>query len=89
MLFVAMSSPRKEYWLSENLRELHVPFTMGVGGALDVVAGVSRRAPRWMQRAGLEWAYRLIQEPRRLWRRYLVSNLRFTALVLRERLARR
>ncbi len=89
MLFVAMSSPRKEYWLSENLRELHVPFAMGVGGALDVVAGVSRRAPRWMQRAGLEWAWRLLQEPRRLWRRYLVSNLRFAALVLRERLARR
>jgi N-acetylglucosaminyldiphosphoundecaprenol N-acetyl-beta-D-mannosaminyltransferase len=89
MLFVAMSSPRKEYWLSENLRELHVPFAMGVGGALDVVAGVSRRAPRWLQRVGLEWAWRLVQEPRRLGRRYLVSNLRFTALVVRERLARR
>jgi N-acetylglucosaminyldiphosphoundecaprenol N-acetyl-beta-D-mannosaminyltransferase len=89
MLFVAMSSPRKEYWLSENLPKLDVPFAMGVGGALDVVAGVSRRAPRWMQRIGLEWLYRLIQEPRRLWRRYLVSNLRFTALVVRERLSRR
>jgi len=89
LLFVAMSSPRKEYWLSENLPRLDVPFAMGVGGALDVVAGVARRAPRWMQRAGLEWAYRLAQEPRRLWRRYLVSNVRFTAMVVRERFARR
>jgi N-acetylglucosaminyldiphosphoundecaprenol N-acetyl-beta-D-mannosaminyltransferase len=90
MLFVAMSSPRKEYWLSEHLQELDVPFAMGVGGALDVVAGIARRAPRWMQRAGLEWAYRLAQEPGRLWRRYLVSNARFMALVLRDlRTARR
>jgi N-acetylglucosaminyldiphosphoundecaprenol N-acetyl-beta-D-mannosaminyltransferase len=89
LLFVAMSSPRKEYWLSEHLTALGVPFAMGVGGAFDVVAGLTRRAPRWMQRAGLEWFFRLAQEPRRLWRRYLVSNVRFARLVLRDLRSRR
>lgn len=86
VLFVAMSSPRKEYWLAEHGRALGVPVIMGVGGALDVTAGDVRRAPRWAQAVGLEWAYRIVQEPRRLWRRYLVTNTRFVALVARERL---
>jgi N-acetylglucosaminyldiphosphoundecaprenol N-acetyl-beta-D-mannosaminyltransferase len=81
ILFVAMSSPQKEYWLADNLQRLGVPLAMGVGGAVDVAAGVTRRAPVWMQRAGLEWVFRLIQEPRRLWRRYLTSNVRFLLLV--------
>jgi N-acetylglucosaminyldiphosphoundecaprenol N-acetyl-beta-D-mannosaminyltransferase len=89
LLFVAMSSPRKEYWLSEHLEALGVPLAVGVGGALDVVAGLTRRAPRWMQRSGLEWLYRLMQEPRRLWRRYLRTNVRFSLLLLRELTARR
>jgi N-acetylglucosaminyldiphosphoundecaprenol N-acetyl-beta-D-mannosaminyltransferase len=59
---------------------------MGVGGAFDVLAGVRRRAPVWMQNVGLEWLYRLAQDPRRLARRYLVGNTRFTWLVLREAL---
>ena len=89
LLFVAMSSPRKEYWLGEHAKSLGVPFSMGVGGALDVEAGVARRAPRWMQRSGLEWLFRLLQDPRRLLRRYLVGNARFAALLLRELAARR
>ncbi len=84
LLFVAMSSPRKEYWLGEHARALGVPFSMGVGGALDVEAGVARRAPRWLQRAGLEWLFRLLQDPRRLLGRYLLGNARFLALVCRE-----
>jgi N-acetylglucosaminyldiphosphoundecaprenol N-acetyl-beta-D-mannosaminyltransferase len=88
ILLVAMSSPRKEYWLAEHGPGLGVPFMMGVGGSIDVLAGVTRRAPRWMQRAGLEWLYRLIQEPRRLARRYLVTNTRFVYLVARELLTR-
>lgn len=84
MLFVGMDSPWREYWIADNVEELGVPFAMGIGGALDVSAGVIDRAPMWMQRAGLEWAHRLCQEPRRMWRRYLVGNLRFTALVLSE-----
>ncbi len=89
ILFVAISSPRKEYWLGRYARTIDVPFVMGVGGAIDVVAGITRRAPAPFQRLGLEWAYRLAQEPRRLWRRYAVTNLQFTRLlagaVLRQR----
>ena len=84
LVFVAMPSPKKEYWLAVNLAQLRVPFAMGVGGAFDVVAGLTRRAPRWMQRAGLEWFFRLLQEPRRMWRRYVVGNPTFVAIVARE-----
>jgi N-acetylglucosaminyldiphosphoundecaprenol N-acetyl-beta-D-mannosaminyltransferase len=84
VLFVAMSSPRKEYFLGEHGRSTGAPFVMGVGGSIDVMAGVTRRAPRLMQKLGLEWLFRLGQEPRRLLRRYVVTNARFMALVLRE-----
>jgi N-acetylglucosaminyldiphosphoundecaprenol N-acetyl-beta-D-mannosaminyltransferase len=87
LLFVAMPTPRKERFLAEHLDNLGVTFAMGVGGSFDVVAGVTSRAPRWMQRLGLEWAHRLLQEPRRMFRRYLVGNTRFVALTLRERFA--
>lgn len=83
-LFLAIPSPRKEYWLHEHLAELGVPFVMGVGGSFDVLAGKVRRAPVWVQRLGGEWLYRLCQEPRRMWRRYLVGNARFVALTARE-----
>ena len=93
LLFVAISSPKKEYWLAEHLPDLDVPFGMGVGGSIDVVAGLVRRAPCWMQRAGLEWLFRLVQEPRRMARRYFVSNTAFMLIlaraVVRERLVRR
>jgi N-acetylglucosaminyldiphosphoundecaprenol N-acetyl-beta-D-mannosaminyltransferase len=84
ILFVAMPSPRKEYWLAEHGAALGVPFLMGVGGSIDVLAGVTRRAPRWQQRSGLEWQYRLVQEPRRLAGRYVRTNFRFALLVARE-----
>lgn len=77
MMFVAFSSPKKEYWINKYLNELHIPFVMGVGGSFDVVAGVTDRAPKWMQDHGLEWFYRFIQEPRRLWNRYVVGNWKF------------
>ena len=85
LLFVAMGSPAQEYFLADHLDALGVPFSLGVGGSFDHVAGLSRRAPRWMQRAGLEWLHRLLSEPRRLWRRYLIGNARFAALLWRER----
>lgn len=84
ILFVAMSSPKKELFLRKWKKELQVPFVMGVGGTFDVVAGVTTRAPLWMQRAGLEWLYRLGQEPRRMWRRYLVEDMAFIWLLARE-----
>lgn len=93
ILFVAISSPKKEYWLGRYGRHIDVPFVMGVGGSIDVLSGLTQRAPRLMQRVGLEWLYRLAQEPRRLWRRYAVTNFRFALLVgqavMRRRLLRR
>jgi N-acetylglucosaminyldiphosphoundecaprenol N-acetyl-beta-D-mannosaminyltransferase len=86
ILFVALETPAKEIFLARHRDRLAVPFAMGVGGAFDVLAGVRRRAPVWMQNVGLEWLYRLAQDPRRLARRYLVGNTRFTWLVLREAL---
>lgn len=86
VLFVAMSSPHKELFLGRHGPQMGVPFVMGVGGAIDVVSGITKRAPHLMQRLGLEWLYRLLQEPRRLFRRYAVTNARFVQLVLRERL---
>jgi N-acetylglucosaminyldiphosphoundecaprenol N-acetyl-beta-D-mannosaminyltransferase len=83
LLFVAMPSPRKERFIGRWRDELDIPLCMGVGGSIDVIAGVTRRAPRPLQRLGLEWAYRLAQEPRRLLRRYLVGNWRFIMLALR------
>jgi N-acetylglucosaminyldiphosphoundecaprenol N-acetyl-beta-D-mannosaminyltransferase len=83
VLFVAMSSPKKEHFVGRHKDDLAVPFVMGVGGSFDVVAGRVSRAPLWMQRAGLEWAHRLLQEPRRMARRYAVGNTRFILLVLR------
>lgn len=79
MMFVAFSSPKKEYWVHKYLDQLGIPFVMGVGGSFDIVAGKTARAPKWMQRAGLEWFYRFIQEPRRMWRRYVIGNARFVA----------
>lgn len=84
LLFVGISSPRKELFLAAQRHRLGPLLAVGVGGAFDVVAGVTRRAPVWMQRAGLEWLYRFMQEPRRMWRRYLVGNLRFVGMVLAE-----
>jgi N-acetylglucosaminyldiphosphoundecaprenol N-acetyl-beta-D-mannosaminyltransferase len=89
LLMVGMSSPRKEFFLAEQLPKMGPVFAMGVGGSFDIWAGKTRRAPLWMQRAGLEWFYRLLQEPRRMWKRYLVGNTRFMLLVAREWLARR
>jgi N-acetylglucosaminyldiphosphoundecaprenol N-acetyl-beta-D-mannosaminyltransferase len=84
ILFLGFGSPTKEYFMKTHYRELGVPFVMGVGGTFDVFAGRVSRAPRWMQRSGLEWSYRLAQEPRRMWKRYLVGNTRFLSLVARD-----
>jgi N-acetylglucosaminyldiphosphoundecaprenol N-acetyl-beta-D-mannosaminyltransferase len=85
ILFVALETPAKELFLARNKARLAVPFVMGVGGSFDVLAGERRRAPRWMRRTGLEWLFRLLQDPRRLARRYAVGNTQFMWLVARER----
>ena len=89
LLFVAISSPLKERFLHRHRERLGVDFVMGVGGTFDVVAGVTRRAPLWMRRAGMEWCFRLFQEPRRLWRRYLVTNVIYGLLLAGARLRQR
>jgi exopolysaccharide biosynthesis WecB/TagA/CpsF family protein len=89
VLFLGMPSPAKEFWLAENLEHCGPVFGMGVGGTFDIWAGKTRRAPLWMQRIGLEWFYRLIQEPRRMSGRYLVGNARFAMILAREALSRR
>ncbi|MFC4784716.1 WecB/TagA/CpsF family glycosyltransferase [Nocardioides sp. MAHUQ-72] len=89
MLFLGMTTPKKEIFLGEHGDRLGVPVMHGVGGSFDVLAGVTRRAPRAWQRVGMEWAYRVAQEPRRLWRRYLVTNCAFIGLVVLELVHRR
>jgi len=84
MLFVAMTSPKKEKFLAHWRDTLNVPVCHGVGGAFDVMAGKVRRAPAIWQKLGMEWAYRVMQEPRRMWRRYLVTNTLFLWMLTRE-----
>jgi N-acetylglucosaminyldiphosphoundecaprenol N-acetyl-beta-D-mannosaminyltransferase len=84
ILFIALGTPQKELFQARHRDELGVPFVMGVGGSFEVLAGMRKRAPRWAQRSGLEWAFRLAQEPGRLAGRYLVGNTRFAYLVGRE-----
>lgn len=87
LLFVAITSPKKENFIHQWREQLGVDFVMGVGGTFDVVAGKVKRAPRWMQQAGLEWFYRIVQEPGRMWKRYLTTNSKFAWLLLKERFA--
>ncbi|KAF3883999.1 WecB/TagA/CpsF family glycosyltransferase [Tolypothrix bouteillei VB521301] len=82
ILFVGMGVPRQEYFLEEHWENLGVNLAIGVGGSFDVIAGRKKRAPLWVQEVGLEWLYRLLQEPRRLWRRYLFTNLQFIYTLL-------
>ena len=84
ILFVAISSPKKEAFLARYQAAMKVPFAMGVGGTFDVAVGLVKRAPVWMQKAGLEWFYRFLQEPRRMFRRYFIDDMAFVALFARE-----
>ncbi|ODS14042.1 WecB/TagA/CpsF family glycosyltransferase [Pseudoalteromonas tetraodonis] len=85
LLFVAITSPKKENFINKWQDKLGVDFVMGVGGTFDVVAGKVKRAPQWMQKAGLEWLYRVIQEPGRMWKRYLITNSKFAYLLIKNK----
>lgn len=85
-LLVAMGAPRQDMWIMCNLEATNARVAIGVGGLFDFYSGRVRRAPSWMREIGLEWVYRLVQEPGRLWRRYIIGNWLFVARVLRERL---
>jgi N-acetylglucosaminyldiphosphoundecaprenol N-acetyl-beta-D-mannosaminyltransferase len=82
ILWVGLGSPRQEEWMAEFVGLLDVPVLIGVGAAFDFLSGNKKQAPHWIQRSGLEWLYRLINEPRRLWRRYLINYPRFILLLI-------
>jgi len=83
ILWVGLGSPKQDFWMQEHRERLNVPVIIGVGAAFDFIAGVKKQAPRWMQRSGLEWFFRLCSEPKRLWKRYLVGNIRFVYLLMK------
>jgi len=82
ILLVGMSSPMKEKWVRRHFEQLSVPIIHGVGGSFDILSGSIKRAPKWMQQYGLEWFYRLCQEPGRMWKRYLFTNTVYSILVM-------
>ncbi|MCP5241067.1 MAG: WecB/TagA/CpsF family glycosyltransferase [Zoogloeaceae bacterium] len=84
LLFVAISSPKKEQFLGQYQAEMKIPFAMGVGGTFDVAVGKVKRAPLWMQNNGLEWFYRFLQEPRRMFKRYFIDDIAFFWLLAKE-----
>lgn len=88
LLFVAFGAPKQEYWIYEHGLQLSVPICLGVGGSFEMVAGIVRRAPLWIQKLNCEWLYRLCREPRRMWRRYLIGNLEFGVIVIRQSIRR-
>lgn len=86
IVWVGLGTPKQERWMANHVGRVHAPVMIGVGAAFDFVSGTKRQAPRWMQRSGLEWAFRLANEPRRLGKRYLVNNPAFVWLVLQQSL---
>ena len=88
ILFVGLGAPNQEFWMERHRDELPVKVMIGVGGSFEMLSGMKARAPQWMQKTGMEWAFRLmILEPRRLWQRYLLGNLQFMQVVLWEWIA--
>jgi N-acetylglucosaminyldiphosphoundecaprenol N-acetyl-beta-D-mannosaminyltransferase len=85
IVWVGLSTPKQERWMASHIGRLDAPALFGVGAAFDMHAGNLRQAPRWMQRSGIEWLFRLISEPRRLWKRYAVNNPRFVLAIARRR----
>jgi len=89
IVWVGLSTPKQEYWMSSHLNKIESPVMIGVGAAFDFHAGLKGQAPLWMQRSGTEWLYRLITEPRRLWKRYLKNNPLFVLYLLLSKLGLR
>lgn len=85
VLWVSLTAPKQDYWINEHFDKLTVNIAIGVGGAFEVTAGLIKRAPRWMQKSGLEWLYRFVQEPRRLFTRYFMEAPRFIPLIFMQK----
>lgn len=86
ILFVGLGAPKQEKWIYSNYEKLKVPISVGIGVSFELVAGMVKRAPLWMQKTGLEWLFRLIVEPKRLWKRYVKGNPAFILLILKQKL---
>jgi N-acetylglucosaminyldiphosphoundecaprenol N-acetyl-beta-D-mannosaminyltransferase len=86
IVWIGLSTPKQERWMTEHVGQLTAPVLIGVGAAFDFHSGLKRQAPRWMQRSGLEWLFRLATEPKRLWRRYFMNNPLFVLRVLQQAL---
>lgn len=86
LLFVGFGMPLQEYWIEENLASLRAGIVLPAGSMIDYIAGEKRPTPAWMANSGLEWFYRLLREPRRLWRRYLIGNPLFVLRVVGHRI---
>lgn len=85
ILFLGLPSPQKELFVEKYKDQLSVTYFFGVGGVFDILSGKTKRAPYWMQKRGLEWLYRFMQEPKRMWHRYMVGNIRFIVLILKQK----
>jgi len=89
VLYLGIGTPEKEYLLYDLKNVLKCKFAVGVGGAFDIIAGKTKRAPLWMQKIGMEWLFRIIQEPKRMWKRYLITNTLFFKYLLKEKFSKR
>ncbi|NER80220.1 MAG: WecB/TagA/CpsF family glycosyltransferase [Leptolyngbya sp. SIO1D8] len=87
ILFVGLGAPKQEKWIYENYKELNVPISVGIGVSFELVSNIVTRAPKLMQKLGLEWFFRLLMEPRRLWKRYVIGNVVFVWLIVKQRLS--
>ncbi|MFA7229818.1 MAG: WecB/TagA/CpsF family glycosyltransferase [Victivallaceae bacterium] len=88
ILFVGLGAPKQEKWIFEHKHLYNVPVSMGIGVSFDFVAGMVKRAPVWMQKDGLEWFWRLLMEPRHLWSRYLIHDMKFFHLIFKQEFRR-
>lgn len=86
VLWVSLTAPKQDFWIANHFNKLNVSIAIGVGAAFDVVCGNIKRAPKWMQKSGLEWLFRFVQEPKRLFKRYLVEAPQFIPLVIKQKL---
>jgi N-acetylglucosaminyldiphosphoundecaprenol N-acetyl-beta-D-mannosaminyltransferase len=85
ILFVGFGAPKQEKWIYNSYKELNVPVSIGIGVSFELIGGMLLRAPVWMQKSGLEWLWRLISEPRRLWKRYLIDDMQFLRMILKQK----
>ena len=83
VLWIGLGSPKQDYWMFNHRDLLNVPVMIGIGAAFDFIAGIKKQAPKWIQKSGLEWVFRLISEPKRLWKRYLIGNSFFVYCLLK------